>query len=315
MKQLNILDVKSISKGDRLLAFWLMGLFLILLTMLWNYWSTVIDLVREWRRNPDYSAGEIVPWVVAYLVWADRKKFQHCEIMPSWLGIVVIGLAQAIRFYGLGTLQESLQRYSLILTFAGVILLVAGKQLFLHVRGLILFLFLMVPFPGIVHNAISYPLQSFATSGAVFFLELFGISVVREGNVMLLDNRIPIAVVEACSGLRLLTAFIIISAAFACLLHRPAWQKGILLASSIPIAVFCNILRLSATAALYLKVNDRVADTFFHDFAGLTMMPMAVLILLGEAYLMKKIVVLPGPPTPRCRKGTKPDKVLEKSIS
>jgi len=63
-----------------------------------------------------------------------------------------------------------------------------------------------------------------------------------------------------------------------------------LLISSLPIAIFCNIVRLSATAVLYLKVSNHVAETFFHDFAGLTMMPMAVLLLLGEATLMKRIV-------------------------
>jgi exosortase len=257
----------------------------------WNYWPTISDLVREWRRNPDYSAGELVPFAAMYLAWIERKKFQKCDIQPAWWGIALILFAQAIRFYGLATLTESAERYSLILTFAGLILLLAGRQIFHQARWLMLFLLLMVPFPGSVHNTISFPLQNLASSGAVYILELFGVSVVQEGNVILLDNRIPIAIVEACSGLRLLTAFIIVSATLACLLRRPAWQKSVLLFSSIPIAIFCNLLRLSATAGLYLKVNDQIAEKFFHDFAGLTMMPVAIMLLLGEAYLMNKLVV------------------------
>jgi exosortase len=281
---------ESISHLPGIPAYYFIGMLIVITGFIWNYWMTIIDLVAEWQRNPDYSAGGIVPFVAAYLIWADRAIYRYCPIRPCWPAILIILIAQTIRFYGLGSLQESFERYSFVLTFAGLVFFLGGKKIFYRLRWILIFLFLMVPFPGVIHNTISFPLQNLASKGAVFFLELGGVSVVQEGNVLLLDNRIPVAIVEACSGLRLLTAFIIVSASLAYLLRRSAWQKTVLLISSLPIAIFCNIVRLSATAVLYLKVSNHVAETFFHDFAGLTMMPMAVLLLLGEATLMKRIV-------------------------
>jgi exosortase len=170
-------------------------------------------------------------------------------------------------------------------------LLVAGWRFFWQLRWILVFLFLMVPFPGRVHNAISGPLQDYATTGAVFVLELLGSAVAREGHVMVLDGGTLVAVAEACSGLRMLTAFIVVGSVLAYVVNRPRWQKVVLLASTVPIAILCNLVRLVITAELYAHVGSELAQKFFHDFAGLTMMPMAVLVLVGELWLMAALVV------------------------
>jgi hypothetical protein len=51
------------------------------------------------------------------------------------------------------------------------------------------------------------------------------------------------------------------------------------------------------------------AETFFHDFAGLLMMPLAVLILAGELWLMRKLVV-PDPPAMSGHSVAKPKAAL-----
>jgi hypothetical protein len=43
-----------------------------------------------------------------------------------------------------------------------------------------------------------------------------------------------------------------------------------------------------------LLVSTQAGEKFFHDFAGLAMMPAAVMILFGELWLMDKLI-LPGP--------------------
>jgi exosortase/archaeosortase family protein len=104
-------------------------------------------------------------------------------------------------------------------------------------------------------------------------------------------NGAEVAVAEACSGLRMLTAFVVVSATLAYLVNRPRWQKGVLLVSSVPIAIACNLARLVVTAALFGAGYSKAAGTFFHDFAGLVMMPLAVFILAGELWLMKRLVI------------------------
>ena len=100
-------------------------------------------------------------------------------------------------------------------------------------------------------------------------------------------------VAEACSGLRMLTAFIIVTAALTFLMKCSPKRKAVLLVSSIPIALVCNIVRLCLTAAFMLYISEEVGQKFFHDFAGLTMMPVAVLLLFAELKIMDKIFVQP----------------------
>jgi len=270
---------------------------LVLLTV-WSYWWTITDLFKEWQNNDDYSAGQLVPLIALYLIWRERKTLGKCLLKPCWLGIGVLILAQAARTHGLLFMFESGERYSLVLTIAGLVLMVAGWQVFRSISWILLFLFLMVPFPGRVHNMISGPLQKMATEGAVFLLEAFGARVSRQGNVLTLNENTPMAVVEACSGLRMLTAFIIVAAFMAYMVNRSRRQKAVLLLSSIPVAVMCNIVRLLVTGGLFIYASTEVAEKFFHDFAGLAMMPIAVLIMFGELWLMNKLIV-PDEPNPQ----------------
>jgi len=226
-------------------------------------------------------------------------------------GISLLMLAQAARFYGLLFMFESADRYSLVLTIAGLVLLVTGWSMVRRVGWILLFLFLMIPFPGKIHNLVSGPLQRMATNGSVFLLEVFLPRVAQQGNVVVLNEDTRIAVVEACSGLRMLTAFIIVAAFIAYMIRRPRLHKGVLLLSSIPVAVACNVIRILVTAVLMLVASAELAQKFFHDFAGYVMMPAAVLLIFGELWLLDKLIV-PGPAEPAAQAATGADIVTRR---
>ena len=263
----------------------------LVLCFFWTFWSTITGLINDWQNDPNYSVGQLVPFAALYLIWIDRSNLTRHARSTCWWGLAVIMVAQLARFYGLLFMFESAERYALVLTIVGVVLLVCGWRIFWAARWILLFLFLMVPLPGRIHNAISGPLQSLATEGAVSTLELLGIAVTNQGNVMLLNDEVSVSVVEACSGLRMLTAFVIVAATFAYVVGRPRWQKVALIISSVPVAIACNLIRLVATALLFLLVSGEIAKTFFHDFAGWTMMPLAIAMLAGELWIMSKLVV------------------------
>lgn len=256
-----------------------------------SYWDVMVGLVHIWRENSDYSAGQLVPAVAVFLTWRQRKSLSQCRLTPCWWGVGFVLLAQVARTYGLVFMSASIPKYSLILLIAGLVLLVAGWRVFRRVQWILLFLFLMFPLPGRVHTIIGGPLQRLATAGSVFLLEAFGMRVSQQGNVVMLGDNTPMAVAEACSGLRMLTAFVIVTAFIAYMVKRPRWQKGVLLVSSIPVAVICNILRITLTAMIMLYVSVELGEKFFHDFAGLVMMPAAVSLVFGEIWLMDRLIV------------------------
>lgn len=258
----------------------------------WSYWRIMTSLLGEWQAGDDYSAGALVPLVAAFLVWRERKALDHCVLEPCWWGgIALLISAQAARIYGLLFMSQSIERYSLVLAVAGLVLMVAGWQVLRRVLWILLFLSLMVPLPRPVHNLIAGPLQRLATTGSVLVLEAFGAQVDQQGNLVMLSENTPVAVTEACSGLRMLTAFVIVAAFVAYMVKRPRWEKGVLLASSIPVAVICNIIRIFLTATIMLYGSVELGEKFFHDFAGLVMMPAAVLLIFGEIWLMDKLIV------------------------
>ena len=266
-------------------------LVLVLVALLWSYWPTIDQLIHDWRTNDDYSVGALVPLAAVYLLWHTRGALSKRRGAPCWWGIGVILLAQGARAFGLLFYFKSAERYSLVLTVVGLVLLVAGRQVTREVRWILVFLFLMVPLPGRVHTLITGPLQNLATVGAVFALELLGFAVVREGNIMVLNGNVSVAVAEACSGLRMLTAFVVVAATLAYVVKRPPWQKATLVVSSVPVAILCNLIRLVVTAVLYVVASSETAERFFHDFAGLTMMPLAVLVLVAELWIMSRLVL------------------------
>ncbi len=269
---------------------------LVLGALLWSYWPTVVGLWSDWQEDPNYSVGQLVPLAAIYLLWHQRDRLRGVTVRPNWLGAVVVFIAQAARGFGLLLMYGSAERYSLVLTVVGLVLWLGGTGVFRRVFWILAFLFLMVPLPGRVHNAISGPLQTFATAGAVFLLEMVGIPAARDGHVIILSSSTPLAVAEACSGLRMLTAFVVVGSAMAFLVHRPVWQSVVLVASTVPVAIVCNLIRLVITAILFRLVDSATAERFFHDFAGWTMMPMAVGLLLLEVWVLKLLDAGMRPP-------------------
>jgi exosortase len=266
-------------------------LILVVITA-WSYWPILARLFAAWQSSDDYSAGQLVPLVAVFFLWRERKSLRQCRFVPCWWGgIIVVLFAEATRIYAVLSLRVFLERYAFVLAVAGLTLLVAGRQIFRRLLWVLLFLFLMFPVPARIHDTISGPLQRLATTGSVFMLEAFGTPVAQQGNIVLLDDNTPMAVAEACSGLRMLTAFIIVAAFIAYMVKRPGWQRALLLVSSIPVAVVCNIVRIFLTAMIMLHVSLTLGEKFFHDFAGLVMMPAAVLLLFGEIWLMDRLVV------------------------
>jgi len=258
----------------------------------WSYWPTGVGLFNAWQSSDDYSAGQLVPLVAVFFIWRKRSVLRHCALVPCWwAGIPLLMVTQIAAIYGLLSFRFSVERYSLVPTIAALILLVLGRRVFRCLFWILLFLFLMFPLPGFLHRMISDPLQRIATTGSVFLLEAVGVPVGQQGNIVILNDDIPMAVAEACSGLRMLTAFIIVAAFVAYVVKRSRLQKAVLVVSSIPIAVISNMIRIFLTAIVMLYVSVEVGEKFFHDFAGLVMMPATVMLIFCELWLMDRLTV------------------------
>jgi exosortase len=179
---------------------------------------------------------------------------------------------------------------SLLTCLAGLALLIGGWPMLRWSWPAVAFLIFMIPLPDRFAVAMSGPMQTFATNASVLLLQVMGQPALAEGNVILL-NEVELGIVEACSGLRMLVVFIALATAVALLVRKPIWEKILIAASALPIALLSNVLRITLTALLYEVLDDEFAKIFSHDLAGWLMMPMGLallgleLVLLGQLFL------------------------------
>jgi exosortase len=264
-----------------------------LVAFFWSYFLGLIDLWDLWQRSDEYSSGLLVPFLSIYILLSRRHDIAKCQIKPCiWWGLVAFCIAQAVRFVGLFLMYNSAERLSITLTVGALVLLLFGWQIFRKVATVLLFLCLMLPLPNQVQAAVAQPLQRWATSSAVFCLETVGYEVVREGNVIHIGDS-SVAVAEACNGLRMVTAFFVISGLVVLLVKRTWWEKLIVLLSSLPIALLCNTVRLSVTAVFFTILEGEGWEQVFHDFGGYAMMPLALAAIIAELWLLGRLTMLP----------------------
>ena len=136
----------------------------------------------------------------------------------------------------------------------------------------------MIPIPVILFNQITFPLQLLASRLAAAVLPLFGVAVLREGNVINLPS-IALEVAEACSGIRSLMSLISLAVIYGFLTEKRLWVRSLLALSSIPIAVIANSSRIIGTGLLVQYWNANAAEGYFHASWGWIIFLVSLLML------------------------------------
>ncbi|MEM6315890.1 MAG: archaeosortase/exosortase family protein, partial [Planctomycetota bacterium] len=80
-------------------------------------------------------------------------------------------------------------------------------------------------------------------------------------------------------------------AAVGFLSDRPLWQKWVITISAVPIAILCNMIRVSGMGILYHYVSRDFATGFAHSFVGLVLLVPAFFMILGVAWLTDRLII------------------------
>ena len=139
------------------------------------------------------------------------------------------------------------------------------------------------------------PLQRLAAQVTCAVLGLFpGLDVERVGTMIHATYRgqlHALSVSDACSGMRSTMVLCALGTAVAFVSWRPAWQRVILVASCIPIATFCNFIRVTGTCCLHVYVDPKYAGGTYHTALGLLVIMLATTMFLGLGWMLSHLFV------------------------
>jgi exosortase len=254
------------------------------------YYRVAVKLVYDWYTIPDYSHGFLVPFFAAFLIWDKRKVLQGIPIKPTWSGIVLIVFSIMILILGVYGVELFTARMSFILLVTGLIATFFGWGMVRELRFPLLVLVLAIPFPAILFNRITFPLQLLASRIASDILPWLGVPTLHEGNVIELPIM-KLEVAEACSGIRSLMSLFTLAIFYGYFLEKTTKRRVILALASIPIAVTANVARIVGTGLCVQYWDPEKALGFFHEFSGWVMF----VVSLACLYLVHRAMRLISP--------------------
>lgn len=256
--------------------YWQLGVLAVL--SLWIYWSTLVRLLGQWWRDPNFSHGFFVPLFSAFVIWQRREQLFVVNRKPSWSGLAILFIALLILIVGQMGAELFLARSSLLLLLAGVMVLFFGWRVFGAVFFPWAFLLLMIPIPALLFNQITFPLQLLASKVSAAILPLFGVPILREGNVINLSSM-ALEVAEACSGIRSLLSLLTLSIIYGYFMDKRLWVRWVLALASVPIAVAANSVRIIGTGLLVQYWDAEKAEGYFHASWGWIIFVVSLLML------------------------------------
>ncbi|HOQ04042.1 MAG TPA: exosortase/archaeosortase family protein [Anaerohalosphaeraceae bacterium] len=262
------------------------------------FYKDIHRLVVQWL-DPSWSHGFLIPLFSLYLLNRRKEDVLQAPIRPSYFW-GILGLTASLGLYALNiaVLKFGYGYPLLMLTsLASAVLLLGGWKLFQQVWLPIFYLYFAIPLPADIYTRISRPLRLAAAHVSTAILDLIpnleavsqGVTIEIEYKGVRLEPALDVA--EACSGMRLLWAFLALSVLMAYLHKRPAWQKIILLVSTIPIAILCNMIRVTVTGLIYIFGDPQYAQGIYHDLLGMMMIFVAFFFYWGLAWLMENLFV------------------------
>lgn len=247
-----------------------------------DVWADILAIAT---RDEESSQVLLVPLVVAWLIWVRRDRGRQCRLRQTWIGPPLIAVGWLLSTLGYHQAIQSFWHGGAVLVVIGCFLTVAGGDLARRFMPVFVVLIFLIPVPGMARQQIAIPLQSLTAYLTQIACEILGFDVGRTGNVLNI-NGVDVEVAEACNGMRMVFALILVSFAFAYGSKMPNYARLIIVLGSPLAAVLCNVIRLIPTVWLYGNYPEPVAIRF-HDISGWVMLPIAFLLLLGCTWLVR----------------------------
>jgi len=236
-------------------------------------------IVKIWASSEEYSHAFLTVPIIIYMVWGKKSCLAEGQIRYSPFGLSLVVLAMAAYYFGMLSNVHTIIFLSMFVTIFGVLIYLAGvngaKELFTP----LLLLLILFPIPEQLYIKLTFPLQLKVSQASEIIVRFFGVSLLREGNIMNIPGK-SFEVVEACSGLRSMITLLTLSFIMGYFMLKKNSSKLILVIVSIPTAIVVNIARVTVMILLFYFFRLDLAEGKLHTVTGITVFILALLILL-----------------------------------
>lgn len=245
-------------------------------------WDDIFLIASRNLGQNEYSHIFLVPFVAVAMIYVRRARFRYCKPTGTALGFAIAGLGWCMHIFGFYQNIMVLWHLGAVLVMVGCVLSVFGKHALFRFFPAIAVLIFLVPVPGTVRLLVAAPMQKWTAQISTVLLNAGGMPVTRSGNVLSLDGTPVGNVADACNGLRMVFALVLVSYFFGFALPLRNSVRFVILLASPLAAILCNVIRILPIVWLYGHYgSNSIIGQRFHDYSGWLMLPISFLILLG----------------------------------
>lgn len=256
-----------------------------------------IDIGMIAYNDPEQSQVILALPAVVLLVLSRRDKLAGVVFRSALQGILIVAVGWGMSWYGYMNAVQSFWHMGAVLMVVGVIWSVLGNRVMLILLPAVIVMGALVPVPNLLRQDIALPLQRMAAIAAEFVLVAMGAEVERNAQSLVYKGK-PVTVEEACNGMRMIFALLLVSWTFVMTYRLNTFARIMLIAISPLLAVLCNIIRIVPSVIIYGEYGDEIGQAF-HDISGWAMIFVAALMLFGLMRLLTWAEIsIYAPPTP-----------------
>lgn len=253
----------------------------------------------------DWAHAYVVPLISGYYIWRHRKELLDAPECTFWPGLVLVGFGMVTyTYFVIAFPNHMFQGLAILVALSGIVILLAGPRAFGVLAFPIGYLALGVTISERVMNAITFKLKLLASAGSHHLLTLLGVEHDAAGTMLTIYDSAgtahPLNVADACSGMRMVIAFVALAVAVAFLSCRHWWQRIALLLLAVPVALLMNVVRVAALGIAVL-VNPDFSVGEFHVFIGTILLVPAFIVFMGCVWALNRMVV-DAPPSKKKKK-------------
>ena len=263
--------------------------------MFYGFWGMFGRAMHAFSApEEDMSFAWYVPLFSIYVLWTQRERLREAlaapDARPSWLGFSLCVPCVAMALLGARGLQLRLEQVA----FIGLLIAVPWTFYGRRVASIFVFpaFYLVFTIPAAaLMDMFTIRLRLLASGSALAVLNGCGIDAVQEGTAIISRGAHPFAidVAEPCSGLRSLFALMALTAAYSWY-SQPTWgRRAILFASSVPIAIIGNVVRIITICVVAVCSSADFALGFYHDWSGFVIFIVAMLLMVGFGEIVARV--------------------------